>query len=346
MPETSRTPAVVPSDRSGDLAFLRGLAEADRDAAMTPGGAVFIGPRVDIEGLVVEGQGGFRLDVSQLSLVDPGKIVFLGANGSGKSTLLEAILGLITPTRGRVRVLGRDLLTADPADEIRQMIGAQIQGATWASSAKVAEILSIHRLAYGRSESYVLETLGIPELSRHTYRGLSTGQRRRVDLAVALAHEPRVIVLDEPVSGLDRRFEDGYRSVLERLAADGAMILVATHDERDLATAQRLIWLSRGRVIHDEAPAALVDRLIGQQVCTVEDADPQTAAQLAARFGSTAKVCRGEDGRLFLSGDDALREAFLATVSPLSSLAYAVRPARPSDLLRVLDSGAGSGSVS
>lgn len=287
---------------------------------------------IEAQNLLVEGQGGFRLDIPTFAIRQPGTIVIIGSNGSGKSTFLDAVLGLLQPKAGNVRLLGRDLAQASPDDPVRRSIGAQLQGTTWTWSITVREIAAIHRQLYGAVNPMVLKQLGVVELARLQYRKLSTGQRRRVDLAVALAHDPDLIVLDEPASGLDRRFEENYRAILAERSAAGATILMASHDARDLAGADRVLWLDKGRIVEDDTPAALTARLLGDYVCVLEQPDDEVAAIVAplARFNG-----RDGDGLLF-AGDAAMRQAFLGAMAHRPALGYATRPARAADLLQLL----------
>ncbi|WP_298324483.1 ATP-binding cassette domain-containing protein [Asticcacaulis sp.] len=291
---------------------------------------------ITVKDLRINGQGGFVLRVPDLAVQRGSLVALVGRNGSGKSTLVDALLNLIQIDTGSVQLFGQDLARIPADHPLRTRIGAQVQGMTWTWSIKVSEILAIHNSLYGTTDEGVLEALGVGQLHSLIYRKLSTGQRRRVDLAVALAHRPDIVVLDEPSSGLDRQFEVGFRQILKQQCEAGATLVLATHDELDVGMADRILWLDRGQIIDDGTPAAILEREVGRFVGTVDttsgiDTTP-IEQDLAAKARATTHV--GHELRFF--GDAALREPFVQAMERHSVGAYVVRPTQSSDLLDLI----------
>ncbi|MGW4638310.1 ABC transporter ATP-binding protein [Sphaerisporangium sp. NPDC004334] len=202
---------------------------------------------------------GVDLDVS------PGEIVgFLGPNGAGKTTTLRMLTTLLRPTGGTATVAGRDLLT-EPA-EVRRRIGYVPQGGTVGPASRVGDELRLQARLYGMNaaaaRSRVEALLGRLELAGMDARpaaSLSGGQRRRVDIAMGLLHEPALLFLDEPTTGLDPQSRAGLWDHVRRLRAEhGLTVFLSTHylEEAD-ALCDRVLIIDGGRIVREGAPAAL-----------------------------------------------------------------------------------------
>lgn len=202
----------------------------------------------------------FRVDRGEL-------VVLLGANASGKTTLVKTLLSLIRPATGEVRVFG------EPADGFKQWerIGYVPQRVTAASGvpATVEEVVTSGRAArvgllgpYGAADrAAVARTLELVDLSsqkRSPVSHLSGGQQQRVLIARALAAEPEVLVLDEPVASVDLAHQESFAKTIEVLLGGGTTILMVAHS---LGAVERLVRravvLERGRVVHDGEPVDL-----------------------------------------------------------------------------------------
>jgi ABC-2 type transport system ATP-binding protein len=212
-----------------------------------------------------------RLDL----VVRRGEVVaILGPNGAGKSTLFELLLGLLRPSAGRVRVLGRP-----PGERsARRRIGAMLQGAGLPEQVRVEELVRLLRSSYpsGLEGDEALRRVGLQARRRHRVETLSGGERQRLLLAMAIVGAPALLLLDEPTVAMDvaarRRFWDQARASVER----GATLLFATHDLREAdAVADRVVLLHRGRVLADAAPAELKRLVPGHVVTLVTDAPPE-----------------------------------------------------------------------
>lgn len=167
------------------------------------------------------------------------KVALMGRNGAGKSTLLRVLAGLIEPVRGKVETPGGiALLTQNPSDYlVRERVGDELPGDAGGAA---------------------LRAVGLEGAVDADPRDLSGGERQRLALAIALAGRmdgdllPGLVALDEPTRGMDRARKDELAEMIERLAAAGAGVLVATHDVEFAATfAERVVLLGPGRVIAD-----------------------------------------------------------------------------------------------
>jgi ABC-2 type transport system ATP-binding protein len=194
--------------------------------------------------------------------VEPGECVaLLGPNGAGKSTLVALTVGLLTPQRGTVRVLGGDPRRATT----RRRLGVAQQALGFPNTLTVDELVTGAAVRGGLSASAaapVLAELGLTELRRRRAPKLSGGQKQRVQLAMALVTDPALLVLDEPTVGLDTAARRHFWQILAQRRARGTAVLVTTHlMEESAAVADRVVVLDRGRTLADAPPDELVNRL-------------------------------------------------------------------------------------
>ena len=193
--------------------------------------------------------------------VDEGEIFgFLGPNGAGKTTTLRMLATLIVPDGGAATVAGADLLR-DPG-EVRRRIGYVAQGgSTWDDSTAREELVLQARL-YGIGKTAALErasrALDAFQLSEYADRKCKTysgGQRRRVDIALGIIHEPRVVFLDEPTTGLDPQSRAHMWDEIRRLRSEGMTVFITTHylEEAD-ALCDRIAIIDNGEVVAEGTP--------------------------------------------------------------------------------------------
>jgi ABC-2 type transport system ATP-binding protein len=190
---------------------------------------------------------------------------FLGPNGAGKSTTMRMITGYLPPDAGRVEVCGVDL-ARDPI-EVRRRIGYLPEGAPAYGEMTPAALLdfvaTLRRYPVGekrRRMQGVIERLALQSVLLQPIETLSKGFKRRVGLAVALLHDPEVLILDEPTDGLDPNQKHQVRTLLADMAKDKA-IIISTHilEEVD-ALCTRAIVIAKGRIVADAKPAELEAR--------------------------------------------------------------------------------------
>jgi ABC-2 type transport system ATP-binding protein len=172
----------------------------------------------------------------------------LGPNGAGKTTTLESLEGLRMPDSGSLSVMGIDPVR--DSRRLRNVIGVQLQTSALPESITVDEAMRFFCAYHRVTPRYeLLERLGLAEKRRAQYHQLSTGQQRRLALALAVAHNPGVLFLDEPTAGLDVASRVELHRLMRELRAQGTTIIMATHDMAEAEEmTDRLAILLRGRV--------------------------------------------------------------------------------------------------
>lgn len=190
--------------------------------------------------------------------VEQGEIFgLLGPNGAGKTTTLECLEGIRQPTAGSLRIMGIDP-QRDPG-RLAQTIGVQLQTSGLHPSMNVDEALKFF-CAYHRVKPRqdLIERMGLAEKRRTVYNDLSIGQKRRLNLALAVAHNPPVVILDEPTAGLDVASRVELHALMNELRLAGTTLLLATHDMAEAEKmADRVAILVRGEIVARGAPIEL-----------------------------------------------------------------------------------------
>ena len=190
--------------------------------------------------------------------VQPGEIFgLLGPNGAGKTTTLECLEGLRMPDSGKVRIMG-----IDPIRNVRRLhktIGVQLQTSGLPASMTVGEAMRFFCAYHGVAPKYhLLNRLGLKEKTGVQYHALSTGLQRRLALALALAHQPPIIIMDEPTAGLDVPSRVELHELMNELRGRGITILLATHDMAEAEKmADRVAILLRGKIVATGTPRDL-----------------------------------------------------------------------------------------
>ena len=195
--------------------------------------------------------------------VAPGELVgIIGPNGSGKSTLFEVISGFYHPDEGEVRLDGHRLTGLSPDRVCRLGVARTFQklrpfaGMSVLDNVMVGALTRTRDVRHARARAHtLLERVGLGEKAIAHARTLSTGQRKRLELARALAAEPRVLLLDEVTGGVDQRSIPGLVQLVRELHRDGLTLLVIEHNMRVItAVAQRIIAMYLGEKIADGTP--------------------------------------------------------------------------------------------
>ncbi|GAA3854705.1 ABC transporter ATP-binding protein [Streptomyces sedi] len=210
--------------------------------------------------------------------VEQGEILgFLGPNGAGKSTTLRMLTTLLPPTRGTATVAGHDLATEPRA--VRRKIGYVAQSGGLDPQERVRSELVLqgrfYRLSRAEAEARAEELavdLDLTELLDRTCAELSGGQRRRLDIAMALTHRPALLFLDEPTTGLDPGSRADLWQLVRRIRDEGTTVFLTTHylDEAD-ALADRLVVVDHGEIVAEGTPRALKERYGGSPEATLQD---------------------------------------------------------------------------
>ena len=200
-------------------------------------------------------------------------LALLGPNGAGKTTLISAICGISVPTSGQIKVGGFDIQSQ--YREARKLIGLVPQEITLEPFEKVINTIRFSRGLFGKpkDDAYVekvLRSLSLWDKKDSRIMQLSGGMKRRVLIAKALAHEPRLLFLDEPTAGVDVELRQSMWAVVEELRKDGVTIILTTHYiEEAEAIADRIAVIAKGSIRLVEKKAALMKRL-GQKSLTLE----------------------------------------------------------------------------
>jgi ABC-2 type transport system ATP-binding protein len=240
--------------------------------------------------------------------VAPGEIYgFLGPNGAGKSTTVLMLTTLLPPTSGTARVGGHDVVSEGPA--VRAAIGAALQEAALDPVLTGREHMRLQTAMHGLPKrerhargAELLERVGLTEAADRRVGGYSGGMKRRLDLALALVHRPRILFLDEPTTGLDPQSRSALWEEVARLAGDeGVTVFLTTQylEEADVL-ADRVGIIDHGRIVAQDTPAALKAQ-IGRPTVEAAAARPEDREAMAAvleRFGERCESPRGVAVRL------------------------------------------------
>jgi ABC-2 type transport system ATP-binding protein len=270
---------------------------------------------IEVEGLVREFKNGPRA-VDGIDLrVAPGEIYgFLGPNGAGKSTTVLMLTTLLPPTAGTARVNGFDIAREGP--RVRASIGAALQEAALDPLLSGSEHMRLQTALHGlpkaeraaRGEE-LLARVGLSQAAERKVGGYSGGMKRRLDLALALVHNPKILFLDEPTTGLDIQSRTALWDEVARLAAeDGVTVFLTTQylEEAD-ALADRVGIIDHGRIVAEGTPAELKAEIGRPTVEAVprDPADRERAAAVLSRFGERAEASRRKGCSARLEGGES-----------------------------------------
>jgi ABC-2 type transport system ATP-binding protein len=242
-------------------------------------------PAIEVRELVREFKGGIRA-VDGLELeVQPGEIYgFLGPNGAGKTTSVRILTTLLRPTSGAARVAGHDVVAQ--ADAVRRSIGVALQEAAIDPLMTGRELLRMQGALHGLRAAAardrageLLERVGLTQAGDRRVGGYSGGMRRRLDLALALVHRPRVLFLDEPTTGLDPTSRGALWREVRSLNDDGTTVFLTTqYLEEAEQLAGRVGIIAAGRLVAEGAPDVLKAR-VGEPMLHIEVADAESAGR-------------------------------------------------------------------
>jgi len=245
---------------------------------------------------------GDKVAVNDLTFgIEPGKVTgFLGPNGAGKTTTMRCILGLDYPNAGTITVDGKEYHDLDyPMREVGALLDAKgVHGGRSAYN---------HLLCLAQSNNLpkqrvgeALELVGLSEVARKRSKGFSLGMSQRLGIAATLLGDPRVLMFDEPVNGLDPEGILWIRNLMKALAAEGRTVFVSSHLMSEMEnTADHLIVIGRGKLIADCTMAEFIARSSGSAVRVRTPSPDQLVLAIAAEGGSAAA---DTDGTLLVQG--------------------------------------------
>jgi len=237
----------------------------------------------------VQAVDGVDLDVAEGEVVG-----FLGPNGAGKTTTLRMLTTLLRPTAGTARVAGYDVVAE--SQQVRRSIGYVSQVGSTSSVAYAGDEVVDHGMLYGLTRKDAIargqalfEQLQLEGLWRRMPKAMSGGQKRRLDIVMGLIHEPSLVFLDEPTTGLDPQARANLWEHIEGLRSrNGATVFLTTHylDEADVL-ADRIVIIDKGRIVASDTSDNLKAQVSGDLV-DLEVADPAMVAVAADKLGSVA----------------------------------------------------------
>lgn len=319
-------------------------AAADSDAEAPAGGGVAGPAGLAIDTLVptrktAKGPGqpvrvsGFAVPAGTLTAL-------VGPNGSGKSTLIEAALGLRPAYRVTATFQGAAL--ADSPAGVRARLGAVLQTQDFAPGAAVGDVVALHRRLYGGDRAGLFELLRLGELKRQRFHRLSGGQKARVKLYYALAHDPELALLDEPEAALDAAYKQALASHLAERRAGRRVTVMASHDPWLIAQADRLAAFQAGNVVAHDALAQACAQVMGAYILELAFDSAEACARAAESLRASPELVRLAHGETTLAacgGADLTARVDALKAEP-ALRAHSVKRAEPGDLAHVLSWGA------
>jgi len=254
----------------------------------------------------------------------------LGPNGAGKTSTLETLEGLRSPDGGVLRVLGVD--PARQARQLRNLIGVQLQTSGLPDNMRVDEALRFFAAYHGVAPRYgLLERLGLADQMSTQYYMLSAGLKRRLALALAVAHHPPVIILDEPTAGLDVASRVELHGLMRELQKGGTTLLLATHDMAEAEKmADRVAILLRGRIAASGTPRELTATGSGLTKVSVST-EKQVLLQESASFPAVQQRLVKDEYTIYYSSDPGPTvAAIMAHIQTQGDALIDLRVERPS----------------
>ncbi|MCW2570040.1 MAG: transporter related protein [Frankiales bacterium] len=233
--------------------------------------------------------------------VQPGIVTgFLGPNGAGKSTTMRMILGLDAPTSGSVTVGGKPYAAhTEPLHVVGALLEARAVHTSRSAYNHLRALAATHGIANSRVDD-VIDMVGLQDVARKRAGAFSLGMGQRLGIASALLADPEVLILDEPVNGLDPEGIRWIRDLLKALATEGRTVFVSSHLMSEMAlTAEHVIVVGRGRLIADMPMAQLIAQASTNVVTVRTPQAPELAAALA---GPDVVVSSTERGLLEVTG--------------------------------------------
>jgi len=261
---------------------------------------------------------------------------FLGPNGAGKSTTIRMLCGLSAPTSGKATVLGHD--AARHARRLRTEIGYMSQRFSLYDDLTVGENIRLFAGLYGLSNSRYRErkswALSMSDLQEHAAARtgtLSTGHKQRLALACSLIHEPKLLFLDEPTSGVDPVTRRNFWGIIEDLSGKGVTVLVTTHYMDEANHCDRLAMIYRGRLVALDTPSGLLAKGFSGEILRIE-ASPLVKALTLLENASVCGECSLFGSAIHAYVDSAREAAPLLrqTLTASGIQVLSITPADPS----------------
>lgn len=281
----------------------------------------------------------FTLSVDVLDLAAGAQLALVGPNGAGKSLLMEILLGLRPRTGGTITLCGHSVDDMMRRPNLRRAIGAQLQDVQMMANLRIHELVSLHTSLYGAPLAAITEALGMAELLPLQHYMLSRGQKQRVQLYLALAHDPDLVFLDEPTLGLDEWHARALRGIWRGRAARGKGSVMISHVAADLKEADRILCLDQGVVRDIGTLDALILRHVGLFRASIAADLPMG---LQADYAALVGLLRAEtdqNGHVVLYGGEGFDLSFRAFITRHAITTFSLEPTRPEDFLAHMSRG-------
>jgi ABC-2 type transport system ATP-binding protein len=260
---------------------------------------------------------------------------FLGPNGAGKTTTIKMLTGLLLPTSGRGTVAGFDLRR--DTEQIKRRIGYMSQLFSLYGDLTVEENIAffaglngVPRDRRSARRDWVLEMAGLKDARTRLTRDLSLGWKQRLALGTAVLHEPPILFLDEPTSGVDPLSRRAFWDLIYQLAGQGTTVFVSTHYMEEAEYCNRLALMNRGRIIALDRPAALRTVLPAPLLEIETDDSPRAVEALAGAPGVIEVGLFGRLVHVLVEDAAAAREALPAALAARGIGVRALRVVEPS----------------
>jgi ABC-2 type transport system ATP-binding protein len=283
-----------------------------------------------VRGHTIDAVQGVDIDIERGELVG-----FLGPNGAGKSTTLRMLTTLLRPTAGDAVVAGCDLLS-DPAG-VRKQIGYVAQGHGAGDDQRVLDELVLQGRLYGLSAAAsrqrtdrVVDQFDLTAVTDRLAGKLSGGQKRRLDIAMGVLHNPGLLFLDEPSTGLDPQSRSNLWEHIRALRESGTTIFLTTHylDEAD-ALCDRILVIDHGRIVAEGTPETLKGNVAGDLVTLTTGAPAETAAVASKIEGAQELQVTGDTVRFRVPQGDTVLPVLLRELDQAGALLQSVQVQRP-----------------
>jgi ABC-2 type transport system ATP-binding protein len=225
--------------------------------------------------------------------VQSGEVIgYLGPNGSGKTTTIRMLLGLLKPSDGKATVLGYDVFKQ--SEEIRERVGYMSQKFAIYDDLTTLENLTFYGGVYGINDKariqHTLELVGLKGHENTLTRDMSTGWRQRLSLGIALVHEPKLLFLDEPTSGVDPTARRAFWDLIYELAEGGVTILVTTHYMDEAEYCERVAVMRDGKLLAMDTPTNLKKSIITGDVWEVYANPLEQGLEILATLDGVERV--------------------------------------------------------
>ena len=260
---------------------------------------------------------------------------FLGPNGAGKTTTIKMLTGLLAPTGGEARVAGADVRTE--RETVWRSIGYMSQRFSLYPDLTVAENVELFAGLYGVTGSrflerraWILASAGLEGAERRATGDLPLGWKQRLALGCAVVHEPAILFLDEPTSGVDPIARRRFWRLIDELAAAGTTVIVTTHYMEEAEYCHRLALMNRGRLVALDTPAGLRGSLTLPIVEVRSDDAVAALAALAGAPGIREAALFGRAVHAVLEPGDAAGGAVRRALAAAGRSVASLEPVRPS----------------